>query len=341
LAGIDRFALVWRNRRLVWLPTCLTGIVLAAALPSSAFSLGLWSVLVTLAVSGIAILSASFLASKERLIFRKLGFMFDAVAQGIMITAIIVPLTYIAASYSFPLQDRIFYSADRFVGFDHRAVFDLVNSHVGLANLLCLGYGMIAWPGLGVPIILSLSGRFVRLQQYMLAFSLSLIATAIASIFFPAMGTYQYLGLSLEHYPNIYAPSYQAHINDLTFARSGTHRTLDLLNLRGIIMFPSFHAASAILYFWALRPVRFFGPLALVCNTLMLISTPIFGGHYFVDVVAGVAVAAASIAVAKRLLAVPSSSEEKAPVAEDSRPRATRIWRRSADRRLSWSRCQD
>jgi PAP2 superfamily len=307
---------------LVWLPSGLAGVVLAAALPSSAFSLGLWSVLVTLAVSGIAMLSASFLASKERPIFRKFGFMFDAIAQSIMITAIIVPLTYIAASYNFPLQDRIFYYADRFVGFDHRAVFDLVNSHVGLANLLCFGYGMIAWPAFGVPIILSLSGRFVRLQQYMLAFSVSLIVTAIASIFFPAMGTYQYLGLSLEHYPNIYAPSYQAHINDLTIARSGTHRTLDLLNLKGIIMFPSFHAASAVLYFWALCPVRFFGPLALVCNTLMLISTPIFGGHYFVDVVAGIAVAAASIAAANRLLAVPGSSEGDAPVPEDLRPSA-------------------
>jgi membrane-associated phospholipid phosphatase len=311
LAGDDRFAVVWRNRIRVWRPIGLAGIVLAASLPSSAFSLGIRSVLVTLAVSGFAILIAGFLASKEKPIFRKLGSLSDAIAQSIMITAIITPLTYVAASYNFPLQDEFFNSADHFFGFDHRAFFDLVNSSTALANLLCFGYGMIAWPVFGVPIILSLSGRFVRLQQFMLAFSLSLIVTAIASVFLPAMGTYQYVGLSLEHYPNIFAASYQGHVEDLAFARSGAHRTLDLLNLKGIIMFPSFHAASAALYFWALCPVRFFGPLALVCNALMLISTPIFGGHYFVDVAAGLLLAAIAIAVAKRLLVVPGSPESK------------------------------
>ncbi len=42
-------------------------------------------------------------------------------------------------------------------------------------------------------------------------------------------------------------------------------------------------------------------PLALIANGGMLLATPMGGGHYFVDVFAGVAVAVLAIAAAKRL----------------------------------------
>ena len=47
--------------------------------------------------------------------------------------------------------------------------------------------------------------------------------------------------------------------------------------------FPSFHAASAVLYGWALWPVRWMRPIAVLANVAMFASTPIDGGHYFID----------------------------------------------------------
>jgi hypothetical protein len=71
--------------------------------------------------------------------------------------------------------------------------------------------------------------------------------------------------------------------------------------LVGIVTFPSFHAAAAVLYLWALWCVWWMRPLALLANGAMLLATPIGGGHYFVDVFAGMAVAVLAIAAALRI----------------------------------------
>ena len=89
-------------------------------------------------------------------------------------------------------------------------------------------------------------------------------------------------------------------MRDLPPTRDGVLRHLDLLGLGGIVTFPSFHAASAVLYFWALWPVRWFRPLVVLANGLMLAATPINGGHYFIDLFAGVAVAVLAIVAARR-----------------------------------------
>ena len=68
-----------------------------------------------------------------------------------------------------------------------------------------------------------------------------------------------------------------------------------LLALKGIITFPAFHAASAILLTYPCRHCKpLFGAVRVI-NGLMLISIPTEGGHYLVDVIAGVLVAVLSI----------------------------------------------
>lgn len=70
------------------------------------------------------------------------------------------------------------------------------------------------------------------------------------------------------------------------------------MNSEGIITFPSLHAALGILFAAALWRVRGIKSAALMPGALTLIATPAYGSHYFVDVIAGVAAANASIAQA-------------------------------------------
>ena len=106
----------------------------------------------------------------------------------------------------------------------------------------------------------------------------------------------------------------RTHANILGPVRDGILRELDLLNLAGIVTFPSFHACSAVLYAWALWPVWWMRPIALLANGAMLASTPVDGGHYFIDLFAGIAVAVVAIAAARavtrrigeRAIAVPA-----------------------------------
>ena len=70
---------------------------------------------------------------------------------------------------------------------------------------------------------------------------------------------------------------------------------------RGLITFPSFHAALGVIFaraFWSVPWLRW---PALAVNLLMIAATPVNGGHYFVDVAAGGAVACVAIWAAERL----------------------------------------
>lgn len=84
-------------------------------------------------------------------------------------------------------------------------------------------------------------------------------------------------------------------LRDILALHDGSLLELRLFFLSGIVSFPSFHAASAVLYIWALWPVRWIGGIAAALNVLMIAATPAIGAHYIIDVVAGIALGAASI----------------------------------------------
>ncbi|WP_300177172.1 phosphatase PAP2 family protein [Bradyrhizobium sp.] len=164
------------------------------------------------------------------------------------------------------------------------------------------GYGLIKWPLLGIPIILTMGLQLIRLQQFILAITIALIVTIAISTFLPAIGTYYGLNLSpAEKFPLLDSTNYAAQLRDIMALRDGSLRHLELFKLAGIVSFPSFHTASAVLYIWALWPVRGFRWLTIGINTWMIAATPVIGAHYIIDVVGGAAVAGGSIFLASRL----------------------------------------
>lgn len=94
-------------------------------------------------------------------------------------------------------------------------------------------------------------------------------------------------------------------LSDLMQIRSGLGR--HVLRPSGIIAFPSFHCASAILNIWAVWQVRALRLPFLALNLVMIAATPLIGGHYLSDLIGGTIVAAVTIAavgaIYRRLLA--------------------------------------
>jgi membrane-associated phospholipid phosphatase len=78
---------------------------------------------------------------------------------------------------------------------------------------------------------------------------------------------------------------------------TGTFRSIPLDNLEGLITFPSFHTAGAIMFIWALRKVPYVRWPAIALNAALIAATPIDGAHYFIDLVGGAVVAFAAIAM--------------------------------------------
>jgi hypothetical protein len=228
----------------------------------------------------------------------KITFILGATGQILIIPVLMTPLTYIAAAANLPMQDAALNAFDRALGLDWMAYFNFVYHRHALLFATVLAYSMIGWPVFGVPIALGWTGRYRRMQEFTLAFGIALVATTIISTLLPAMGTYALLNFTPD--PNIFTPgAYLEQLRDLPLVRDGLLRTIDFNALAGIITFPSFHATAAALYLWAFWPVRWIGPIAMMLNIAMLLATPICGGHYFVDVFAGIAVAALAVMAAR------------------------------------------
>jgi membrane-associated phospholipid phosphatase len=224
----------------------------------------------------------------------------NVLSQLIAASMLIAPLTYIAASLNYPLQDKNLFAIDQFMGLDWRSHLNTVDRY-GLGPIYNFGYRTFSWQPLLVPILLCLSGKAARAYQFSLAFLLTVMVTVLISVFLPAAGTYSFLNLSPADYPHLHPVDDFDHMRHLPLLRDGKLRILEIGQLTGIVTFPSFHAAAAILYLWALWAVSWMRVIALICNALLLLSTPIDGGHYFIDVIAGVSLAILSILVVRRL----------------------------------------
>lgn len=290
----------WRLFCFNWLPLGLMAVVLAAGLSLTGFSIGPIGIIASVAFGAVYGGVAWYNAWAPHRRDPQVVFALGSTAQVVLITMVMTPMTYVAAATNLPMQDATLLAIDRALGLDWVAFAAFVDQHPALAAWLSYGYSMIRWPIFGIPVLLAWAGLYLRLQEFTLAFLLALIITAFVSALVPAIGVFQQLGLDPASFENLSPGAYLHQLRDLPAVREGSLRELELLSLGGIVTFPSFHAASALLFTWALWPLRWVRPLAIAANGAMLASTPLDGGHYFIDLAAGLAVAAVAIALARR-----------------------------------------
>ncbi len=291
-------AAAWRLLGLNCILIAVLAVVLTVALAATDFWLKLESATTPLAIATLYGGMAYRNFVTPRLRDTRVVFTFASTAQLVLIVALLTPLTYVAASVDLPLQDGHLAMLDRAFGLDWPGYCAFFNARPWLFHYLSLGYRLIAWPILGLPVILGMSGQYERLQQFTLAFTLALIVTTVASTLVPAEGAFFGNHVAVDAFSHITPGGYLDQIRDFPAVRDGALRALDLPHLVGIITFPSFHAVSAVLFIWGLWGVWWMRPFALITNGLMLAATPIGGGHYFVDVFAGIAVAVLTIIAA-------------------------------------------
>ncbi len=297
----DDVEAAWRFFLFNWIVTGAMAATLALSLAVTNFSIGLTGLLVAV---GYVALYAGFAHANARSPARRdpqVMFVLGGSAQIALTTAVLAPLTYVAAATNFPMRDSALLAIDRALGLDWAAYARFVDTHPELASWLNCGYGMIGWPVFAIPVVLAAKRRYQRIEEFTFAFGLTLAVTTIVSGLVPAIGVYHQIGLDPASLTNIDPRAYLDQLRDLPPTREGVLRHLELLGLGGIVTFPSFHAASAILYVWALWPVRWFRPILLLANCAMLAATPLNGGHYFIDIFAGLAIAAVAIAAARQI----------------------------------------
>ena len=295
--------------RRVFAMAAMLGLVVAVALPFSGFSIVWRSTIPTLAAAGALFVVAVVYRTRRpnaRIAAMTMG------TSALLVFAMLMALSnYLALSLERPLIDGILAGWDGALGIDWLALVTTVQALPWLKLILSIAY-MTTLPQIAiVVVILALSGRLEKLSEFMLAFCISALITVAFWSAFPSFGAFAYfwqLDPTLADYGLIVDAAYARELYDLQEDRS---TALSIDQLTGLIAFPSFHTAIAVLATWYLWPVRIAGVLALMLNIFVVLSVPFDGGHHFVDVPAGFVVAALGMVLAGLWLPTKSRRAER------------------------------
>jgi hypothetical protein len=290
-----------RLDRLIWaLIGAITLFVLVAA-AAGGFTI-VWQSFAAPAGCGAALLAGAWYYWRWRN-DPKLATALGGTAQVIAFTAVGAPLSYIAASANFPLQDHLFAGIDRSLGLDWKALLGWMNAWSNIHVAFSLSYLSFTVQVIAIVLVLALADRLTQLRVFMLALIFSSSVCIAISALVPAEGVWGYFKLSQSDYPAIVPATRELHLSTFFGLRDGSYRLLSGLNSEGIITFPSFHAALGVIFMAIMWPIPVVRWISVAMNGLMIAATPIDGGHYFIDVLAGVGIAVFCIAAARRIAA--------------------------------------
>src|SRR5438874_9672916 len=141
--------------------------------------------------------------------------------------------------------------ADAALGFRFAAWFDVIASYPVIQFAFAVAYRSLAAQIVLSVLWLSWSGRDDRNAELLVNTTLALMMTTGVFFVFPTLG------------PCVDVPAcHDAYLDDLVGLRHGTLPSLDIMLLKGVIAFPSFHAVLAVLFTHAHRDSPIFLPVA-------------------------------------------------------------------------------
>lgn len=209
----------------------------------------------------------------------------------IMFMAGAATLSYLVVSTNAPLVDAQLAAWDRALGFDWLAMFSWLQNHPPVQAVFRFAYHSGLMQLVLVVLFLGFSNRPERLEEFMRLFIVGTLITILLSGLLPAAGTWKY-----------FAPAGSFDLSSLSHfepLRDGRMRDIPLREMQGLIAIPSLHTVMAVLFIYVVRGTRVVVPV-FVINVAMLISTPVDGGHYVVDVLVGAALAIGLIVLERR-----------------------------------------
>ncbi len=227
------------------------------------------------------------------------GLLFGTFAAGLV-------LSYLSTSLNFPLVDKELLVVDRAIGFDWIGLVKFVTSHPYLLVALHLFYALTL-PLLALVLVyLALSGKTKVLEVYMTTLLLTAIIVSLLCGILPAIGAFIYLDLSATDFhgfkPVIFVEGMKNYfVHDFEALRDGSLRHISLSSATGIITFPSFHAVLSLVTVLALRGTGWLFIVSVFLFVGTMLSVPVIGGHYLVDVFAGLAITVISWEAAERV----------------------------------------
>ncbi|PXA91476.1 hypothetical protein DMC47_25540 [Nostoc sp. 3335mG] len=221
----------------------------------------------------------------------------EAAALVLAASMAVACLSVLVAALGAPYQDDLLAGADRliFPFLSWPALARAAGADARLMAAMCWVYSTLLWQPFLLVTLLAALGRFDRLWHFVRAWMLALVLSVAIFALIPAVTAYVHYGLSPADSPFLTVNAGWRPAQIIADLRSGAIRELGVGQMAGLITFPSFHAAGAVLLGWGFRRIPLIGIPFLLLNAAMLPTIPVVGSHYFVDVLGGVAVALLAI----------------------------------------------
>lgn len=194
------------------------------------------------------------------------------------------------AQVKLPLWDSRFAAADAAMGLNWADLASWVSAHPLMNAAFNISYAALGPEFIILISLLALTGRSTAAISFWRLFAVTALGTVFLGVLLPAAGPFVWF-----HEPGAMSVPY---VRQYAALRSGEMRNIDLSSAQGLVSFPSFHACLAVL---CMRASRAFGGalswLLYGLNVLIIAAAPTVGGHYFVDILGGIALAFGAILV--------------------------------------------
>lgn len=226
---------------------------------------------------------------------------YAGVVEGILLMSVAalfgVLICYSAAAYgaSLPLVDAQLVRVDHWLGYDWHAYAGFAAAHPWLLQAFRYAYATNLLQPAIITAFLFMTSQEPRFEKFVLANMVIVTLTCLTFMLLPATTAWTFQGqesLAIRILPDLPTTT-NSWLNDLLRIRSGFGR--QVTHPAGIIAFPSFHCASAVLNAWAVWKVRWARLPFLALNLTMIAATPLIGGHYVADLIGGAIVAGVTI----------------------------------------------
>lgn len=193
----------------------------------------------------------------------------------------------VGQTFAMPLVDPVLHRADVLLGVDLETMIDASIRVPGLPTLLAAAYESSFVLVFATVLIFAWTGRAERACELCGVFNLCLLAATISSTLIPAIGAFHYLSIPAALQARLPAGSGIYHLGQLFALRQAEGFVIDPTQLQGVVTFPSFHMALALMTAAAWRGVPRVRVAIFAWQGLVILSTIPIGGHYVVDLAGG------------------------------------------------------
>jgi hypothetical protein len=213
-----------------------------------------------------------------------------------------VTLSCLMTSLRQPMADDAIAAWDAALRLDWVAYVKFLNAHPPLFRLSGLLYLSSRYQVALLAIVLGICGQYHNLNRFIGNLILGAVIISVVGGLLPALGGYYHFGmLTLD----------EAHFGAITQAfHDGRETTIRLADVKGIITFPSYHAAMSMALILASGSLGYLRYPMVLINVGLIAGVPVHGAHYFVDVIAGIVIILAVDQVWLRLHRAPAVARQ-------------------------------